>query len=287
MTHINTIEYKSIDEFHIVIPRCTQLCDSFNQIIDRPPDALLFSIGKTDVPQDYKAAAISGEEIPNVYENEQDSSRYFTTNQSKTHSFDGKSSSSSSWDISPRRRKSSPIELDIVENREHLVDNTDLSESLSIRSDGTQPESIEDKQITEDLEISPIMSISRQTTDNLIETNEFTSTQKQKKYYVKNLYSDVQADRLSINSSSVLLRKSTKRKRKSAVVVLRMRSTHQANFIQPPRISVHPAPTHTIRSFQRPFGQLKDPCQILEVYTQFKRINCKPYTCICMPLQPY
>lgn len=270
----------------IDIPRCTQLFDSTNQIIHQKSAILFFPNEKTELSQDCKTENVEGQGVSDVYEDEDSSARYLTSNQSKTHSFDRKTPPSSS--ISPQRRITSSIELDLVENRQHLLDDTDVSQGLSIVS-----ESLENKQITEDLELSPIMSISRQTTDNLIETNEFSSTDKQKKYYVKNLYSDVQADRLSLNSSSPLLRKPTKHKQKSPLVILPMQSTHRTTFIQPRWVSINTTPIRTTRLFKKPFHrntfsfvQLKDPCQLLEVYTQFQRINCKPYACICTSLQP-
>ena len=269
-----------LDHLHIAIPRCTQLCDSFKQIIDRSSDALSFSTGKFIFRRN-----IDDEGKSYIHEDEQDTIGHIVTNQSKTSLF-GRNTSPSSVTSSLGTKMSSdtsPIELDVLENRQHLADDTDFSAAISIESASTVIESAKNKHSIEDLDISPIMTIIRQTTDNLTETDQSISRQKQTKYYVKNLYFDVQSDRLSINTSSRLLRKPIRRKKKPALYLLPMHSSRRTTFIHPPSISTN---TSLPRATHR-FLQLKDPCQIFEVHTQFQRINCQPYACLCTPLHRF
>ena len=92
---------------------------------------------------------------------------------------------------------------------------------------------------------SRIMTTGRQSFDDIIPSSNSNSVhQQQKKYYVKNQFSDVQ-----LNTPSPQPKKRLKCKQKN--------NTH-----------------HTKR--------LQNPCQILEIYSQFRRIHC-----ICTPINSH
>jgi hypothetical protein len=125
------------------------------------------------------------------------------------------------------------------------------------------------------------MTIPRKTIDDLIPDNDSSSIHQQKKYYVKNQFSDVQLDKLSLDTSSPKPKKRLKRNQKTKLAVISTKCARRQKLIRPSWIS----PTTTTYPFKRSFSfqQLRDPCQILEVYTRFKRIHCKPYRYICTP----
>lgn len=244
------------DELHIDIPRCTQLYDSFNHINDRSSDALSFSTGKFTLAQN-----TDDERKSSIDENEHDTIRHIVSNQSNT-SLSSRRPLSSSVTSSLKAKRSSntpSVEFDVLENRQHLLDDTNISTGISI-------ESAENK----DLDISPIMTLSQQTSVNHIENEELISRQKPTKYYVKNLYFDIQSDRLSINTSSRLLRKPIQRKKKARQSLIPIHSSHRTTFLHPSTNLSLPRAIH---------HHWKNPCQIFEVDTY-----CQPYACICTSL---
>ncbi len=172
----------------------------------------------------------------------------------------------------------------------YIIDNTDLpsacgsSEPLSIQLDSKTQESDQQKKSTEKLKISRIMTVPRKTIDNIIPDNDSNSVHQQKKYYVKNQFSDVQLDKLPIDTSPPKAKKFLKYKRKNKLPVVSKKCARRPSWVSPTTNS-YPF-KKSLNQTSLSFQQLRNPCQILEVYTQFKRINCKPYSCISTPLPP-
>jgi hypothetical protein len=151
------------------------------------------------------------------------------------------------------------------------------------------------------------MSIPRKIIDNIIELNDLSFVKKQKRHYIKNQLSDFQsephqihADKLRIGSSSPILTNLTDYKQKNKLAVIPIKCARRQKLIRkkqtcirPPWVSPNenrPKNNHPINKpinrTSPSFKQLRDPCQILELYTRFKRIHCKPYECVCTPLPP-
>jgi hypothetical protein len=135
------------------------------------------------------------------------------------------------------------------------------------------------------------MSISRKSVRN----EDSSSLNKQKRHYqIKQLSdavaSNIRADKLTSlplvnpddNKLSAIKTKYTRRKKLRRKNQIRIRPPWVSSYENPPtnNYSLHKPIQRTSLSVE----PLNDPCQILEVYTQFKRIQCKPYECICTPL---
>ena len=151
------------------------------------------------------------------------------------------------------------------------------------------------------------MAISPKTIDNIIGDKDLNSPKNQKKHYIINQMSDLQSkiynihtDKPTIGSSSSILANSTACKEKNKLEVTSRKRIHRQKAIRKNRLSIRPPWVSTyenparnnypvnkpIKRTSLPLKQLDDPCQVLELYTQLKRIHCKPYDCVCTPLVP-
>lgn len=143
------------------------------------------------------------------------------------------------------------------------------------------------KHSNDNLKISRIMAISPKAIDNITKDKDSNS---QKRHYMRNQISDLQtkihANKPSICSSSSILRNSITCKEKNKLIIAPRKRIYKNRIpIRPPWVSSYGNPTtnnHTIiKPIKRTLLPLNDPCQILQLYTQFK-----PYDCICTPLPP-
>jgi hypothetical protein len=138
--------------------------------------------------------------------------------------------------------------------------------------------------------------------------NDSISVKKQKRHYIKNQLSDLQSkthkvhvDQLMIGSSPPASTNPINCKHKNKFAVVPIKHTRRQKLIRKNEICIRPPwispnenrlannyPIHKpINRTSVPLKQLRDPCQILDLYTRFKRIHCKPYECVCTPLPPY
>lgn len=149
------------------------------------------------------------------------------------------------------------------------------------------------------------MTIPQKRIDNIIEENDSSFVKNQRRHYIKNQLSDLQSetykidtDKLTLDSSSPILTNPIKCKQKNKLAVVSTKYTRRQKFIRKKQICIRPSwisPNENrltnsypinkpINRTSLPLKQLRDPCQILELYTRFKRIHCKPYECVCIPL---
>lgn len=178
-------------------------------------------------------------------------------------------------------------------------------ESLSIQTDNTIRKLGTQQQTNDKPEISRIMTISRKITEMITEDKATNCVEKQRRPYIKNQLSDFQSethkvhvDQLKICTSPSLSRKAVDHKQKNKSTVVPNKYARQQKFIRkkqvclrPPWISPNenrPMNNYSMKkSINRtaiPLKQLRDPCRVLDLYTQFKRIHCKPYQCVCTRL---
>ncbi len=178
---------------------------------------------------------------------------------------------------------------------------------LSIQTDGTFQQFNVQNESDDKLKISRIMSISRKSIDNTNEDKDHDSLKKQRRHYVMNQLSDFQSDthivhanKIKVDSSAPFLTNTIKCKKKNKLAVVLSKSSCQQKLIHKKQICIRPAwvspnknPTTNSDVINKPINrmsfslkQLRDPCQVLELYTRFKRIDCVPNECVCRPLPP-
>ncbi|CAF1288575.1 unnamed protein product [Adineta steineri] len=289
-----TIEEQQIfDESFIATPTCVQLHHSFEQIININSDRLLSTSslshdknstfskhhmlqnsdndqeGKTDVAHQSDLKINDDTYQMNDINHEEKISL------SKTQSSNVKYPPLMS--ISHLKRKTLPgifrIKLRQI-NIQYFVENTDVhslqdsSETMSSELNTTVQYSNEKKQSNDKLKPSRIMIISRKPVNNTIQD---------KKSNPLNQISYLHAD-----SSFSIQANSTPCKRTNKSSVIRKKRIHKNQiYFRPPWVSTYTnSPTKKPRN-RSSLKQLKDPCQVLDVYTQLKRIDC---TSICNPL---
>ena len=184
-----------------------------------------------------------------------------------------------------------------------LVSSRYSSSLLSIQADSAFQQFNVQNESDDKLKISRIMSISRKSTDNTNEDKDHGPLKKHRRHYVMNQLSDFQSDiihanKIKVDSSAPFLPNTIKCKKKNKLAVVLSKSSHRQKLIHKKQICIRPAwvspnknPTTNSDVINRPINrmpfslkQLRDPCQVLELYTRFKRIDCISNECVCRPL---
>jgi hypothetical protein len=176
------------------------------------------------------------------------------------------------------------------------------SEPLSTQTGSTILQSNVQNHSDDKLKITRIMSISRKTINQTTENKDSNSQQEHKRHYVMNQLSDFQSKthmmhtgNLTIDSSSPISTNPINCKHKNNLSVVQSKFTRHQKRVRKNQICSRPSwvssyknPTTNKPIKQTSFSlkQLRDPCQVLQLYTQFKRTNCIPYECVCAPLPP-
>jgi len=140
------------------------------------------------------------------------------------------------------------------------------------------------------------MTIPQKRIDNITEENDSSFVKNQQRYYIKNQLSDFQSetykidtDKLTLDSSSPILKNPIKYKQKNKLAVVPTKYTRRQKLIRTRPSWISPNENRIKNSYpinkpinrtSLPLKQLRDPCQILELYTRFKRIHSKPYECV-------
>ncbi|CAF4088712.1 unnamed protein product, partial [Rotaria sp. Silwood2] len=179
------------------------------------------------------------------------------------------------------------------------------SELKPIQVDNTIQQVNQQQQFNDKINILPLMKISGAPIDNTNEDQNLSYLKKQKKHNILNQISNFQSkthnmhvNKPMISSSSSILANTKDYKQKNKLAIVSTKSVRRKKHVRKKQICMQPSwiyPNGNSSKYNYLFNKsikqasfslkpLRDPCEVLELNTQFKHIHCKPYECICTSL---